>query len=148
VKKIFTILVALIAFYNSSIAQCNQELWKHVYHPNRLVIYKKCVIVTGVIFAVKKEKDGDYHIQLKLDKGQPRFLNTKNMTVQKGCLVIEPICIKTPTQADAIQPCKNCPTIQIPKKGDHVKVTGSFVRDSEGNHGWNEIHPVSAIEIL
>ena len=44
---------------------------------------------------------GDYHIQLKLDPGQPRFLNTKNMTKQKGCLVMEPICIKPVTQEDA-----------------------------------------------
>lgn len=27
-----------------------------------------------------------------------------------------------------------------------VKVTGSYVHDVEGGHGWMEIHPVTSIE--
>ena len=100
----------------------------------------------GVINAMKKEKDGDYHIQLQLDPGQPRFLNQRNMDAQDGCLVLEIICYNKVTQPDAVDACKSCPeNVTIPKKGDHVQVTGSFVKDLEANHGWNEIHPVSAI---
>jgi hypothetical protein len=36
--------------------------------------------------------------------------------------------------------------VAIPKKGDHVAVTGTFVHDVEGGHGWMEIHAVTKIE--
>lgn len=99
--------------------------------------------------AMKKEADGDYHIQMQIDPGQRGFINQRNIDAQKGCLVLEIICYNKVTQADAKDPCKDCPeNVQVPKVGDHVKVTGSFVKDLEGNHGWNEIHPVSSIETL
>ena len=133
-----------------ALAQCNPALWNHVYHPDRFTVWKRCKTVTGVILdAKRKEADGDYHIHLKLDPGQPRLLNQKNMNRQKGCLVLEIICVNPVTQDDAIGPCKHCPhSVIIPKTGDHVKVTGSFVLDNQGGHGWNEIHPVFKLEIL
>src|SRR3979490_2004356 len=101
--------------------------WQHVYHPNRFTVWKRCTTVTGVIKKRKKEADGDYHIQLLLDPGQPRFLNQRNMDAQNGCLVLEIVCFNKVTQVDAIQACKNCPeNVTIPKTGDHVRVTGSF----------------------
>jgi hypothetical protein len=52
------------------------------------------------------------------------------------------------TQADAKQPCRGFTNaVTIPKKGDRVKVTGSYVHDVEGGHGWMELHPVTAIEL-
>jgi hypothetical protein len=150
-KKISILVAALLVNFNSLMAQpnCSATLWSHVYHPNRFTLWKKCTSVTGVIMHLKKEADGDYHIQLKLDPGQPRFLNQRNMDIQKGCLVLEIICFNKVTQVDAIQPCKRCSrNITVPGRGDHVKVTGSFVKDLERNHGWNEIHPVSLIEAL
>jgi hypothetical protein len=130
-------------------AQCNSSLWKHVYHPERFIKYG-CRTVTGVVALIRPhEKDGDFHVCLKLDKGQPRYLNQKNMDHQRGCLVLEIICISPVTQQDAIRPCKKCPQpVKCPKKGDHIKVTGTFVTDTDGGHGWNEIHPVSTIEKL
>src|SRR5712692_4591227 len=51
------------------------------------------------------------------------------------------------THADASQPCQGLTNqVAIPKKGDHVAVTGTFVHDIEGGHGWMEIHPVTLIE--
>ena len=148
-KKYFLIIFVFISAFQFSFAQCRTELWRFVYHPDRFTVYKKCFTITGTVMHKKKEADGDYHIRLKLDAGQPRMLNQKNMDKQGGCLVLEIICMKEPTQEDAIQPCRHCPTdIFVPKVGDHVKVTGSFVKDNEGNHGWNEIHPVSTIEKL
>jgi hypothetical protein len=146
---VFVLLFLNCGVLHAQTPNCSSTIWKHVYHPDRFTIWKNCTTVTGVIMDLKKEADGDYHIQLKLDPRQPRFLNQRNMDIQKGCLVLEIVCYNKVTQADAIQPCKNCSqNITIPKKGDHVKVTGSFVKDNEGNHGWNEIHPVSVIELL
>jgi hypothetical protein len=153
-KKLFifsgVLFLSLISSYKSSAQNdCDGSLWKHVYHPNRFTVWKQCKTVTGVIRLKRREADGDYHVQLKLDGGQPRFLNQRNMNAQNGCLVLEVICTNRVTQADAINPCKRCPNnIEVPKNGTHVKVTGTFVLDNEGNHGWNEIHPVYKIEIL
>ena len=33
----------------------------------------------------------------------------------------------------------------FPPDGQHVKILGSFVLDTEANHGWTEIHPVTSI---
>lgn len=153
-KRIFFFAVVLLFSVFSSYKlyaqnDCDGSLWKFVYHPARLTVWQKCKTVTGVILHKKAEADGDYHIQLKLDPGQPRLLNQKNMDKQNGCLVLEVICTKKVTQADAIKPCKTCPNnITVPQNGTHVKVTGTFVLDTQANHGWNEIHPVYKIEVL
>ena len=36
--------------------------------------------------------------------------------------------------------------VELPKVGDHVKVTGSYVIDS--HNGWAEIHPITEIVII
>lgn len=131
---------------------CDASLWQHVYNPSRLQVIKKCVVVTGTIVHSKAEKDGDRHIQLKLD---PQFkssdwLNAQNKTHQGGNLVIEPICVGEVIQPDAIAACKGFKsTVSVPKPGTHVKVVGSFILDTENpGHHWQEIHPVSSIEVL
>jgi len=147
-SSILTLLLVTItcAAWSQS---CDASLWQHVYKPERFTVWKRCTSVTGVIKAMKKEADGDFHIQMKIDAGQRGFINQRNIDAQKGCLVLEIICFNPVKQADAKQICKNCPeNVEIPKVGDHVKVTGSFVKDLEGNHGWNEIHPVSSINEL
>ena len=126
---------------------CDTSLWQHVYHKKRLLLKEQCKTVTGIVISKKKEKDGDFHIKLKLDKGQENLLNTKNLNNQDSCLVIEPICVNKVTQADALDFCEWCINhIFIPNKGQHVKVTGSYVLDSK--HGWMEIHPVTEILFL
>jgi hypothetical protein len=66
----------------------SKTLMKHVYHPDRLVGQKGCITVTGVIVKKLKEKDGDFHVRLKLDPGQDADLkNEKNNSVQGGNLV-------------------------------------------------------------
>jgi hypothetical protein len=98
---------------------------------------------------MRVEKDGDYHIQLTLDPGQPAApVNARNKQVQHGCLVLEPICKAKVTQPDAIQPCKGTPKIKVPAIGSHVSVVGSYVKDTESNHGWMEIHPVTKITVI
>jgi hypothetical protein len=123
-------------------------LMKHVYHPDRLVPAKGCVTVTGVIVKKLKEKDGDFHVRLKLDPGQDADLvNDKNNEIQGGNLVFEPICVNPVTQNSAKAACKHFhQKIMLPNKGDRVSVTGMHMLDSE--HGWLEIHPVTSITVL
>src|SRR5436309_2548462 len=98
---------------------------------------------------MRVEKDGDYHIQLTLDADQPASLvNSRNKKVQHGCLVLEPICKGKVTQADAIQPCKGAMKIKVPAIGSHVSVIGTYVKDTESNHGWMEIHPVTNSTVI
>jgi len=123
----------------------SKALMKHVYHPDRLVEQKGCVTVTGVIVKKLKEKDGDFHVRLKLDPGQDGdLINDKNVEIQGGNLVFEPICVNKVTQKTAMAACKKFhQKISLPNKGDHVEVTGIHMLDTE--HGWLEIHPVTKI---
>jgi hypothetical protein len=118
---------------------------KHVYHPDRMVEQKGCITATGIIVKKLKEKDGDFHVRLKLDPGQDAdLINDKNVSVQGGNLVFEPICVNKVTQESAMKACKNFhQKISLPNKGDHVEVTGIHMLDTE--HGWLEIHPVTKI---
>jgi hypothetical protein len=103
--------------------------------------------VTGTIESIRVEKDGDYHIRLKVDAQFSNLINSANVKGQYGDLVLEPICQKPITQQDAIAACANFhQNISIPSVGTHVNVTGSYVLDKE-HGGWAEIHPVTSIII-
>jgi hypothetical protein len=75
-------------------------------------------------------------------------LNIINRLHTHGHLVVEVICQgDTPSGGDAVAACAGfTPQVAIPKAGDHVRVTGAYVTDRD--NGWNEIHPVTRIEIL
>jgi hypothetical protein len=82
-----------------------------------------------------------------LDVGQSGFLNAKNMSDQHGDLVVEPVCMHSVTQSDAVAACKGyISPSKIPPVGSHVKVTGSFVLYTA--HGWLELHLISSIGIV
>jgi len=139
-------LILLLLLSSAAFAQqCDATLWDHIYHKSRLHVLKQCVTVTGTIDrACRKEKDGDWHCFLKLDPQFEWMLNDGNRNKQFGDLVIEPICVTPPTQADAIDVCKgfsqNFPDIKV---GNRVEVTGDYVLDAQ--HGHNEIHPISKL---
>lgn len=115
----------------------------HVYNPDRLQLLAPCVTVTGTVDVIRVEKDGDLHILLRLDAGQDKYLNAKNVTAEEGDLVLEPVCVRPPTQTDAIPACSGYTNpLPIPAVGVHVAVTGAWVLDLD--HGWQEIHPVYA----
>jgi hypothetical protein len=124
---------------------CDQTLWKHVYNPNRLQVVAPCKSVLGIIESKRVERDGDYHIRVKLDSPFSNLINSANIKNQFGDLVVEPICVNPVTQTDAISACQNFhQNISIPPTGTHVNITGSYVLDKE--HGmWAEIHPVTSI---
>ncbi len=147
-----------VAAAKPTLANCDQSLWAHVYHPTRLVVQNPCVTVTGVIVdatngkrkdGVRQEDDGDTHGWLKLDSGQTAFLNDGNRNAEGGNLVFEIVCmfkVKTPDDAKIAckAPFKN--KVVLPPVGSHVAITGSWVQD-ENHDKWFEIHPVTSIVI-
>ena len=84
---------------------CNAELWDHVYRKTRLRIVEGCIAVTGTIRHIKRETDGDDHIQLAVDPEFAKLLNERNRTAQGDTLILEPICQGPVTQADAEAAC-------------------------------------------
>lgn len=126
---------------------CNAHLWDHVYNKQRLHVIAPCTTVTGKVQEIRKEHDGDWHTLLKLDPGFESMLNAKNISNEKGDLVIEPMCAGPVSQQDTLN-AKVCKSFsqKFPalKVGNCVKVTGAFVLDTE--HGHNEIHPVTSVQ--
>lgn len=113
----------------------------HVYSPDRLKLLAACVTVTGTVAVIRSETDGDLHVLLKLDPGEEKYLNAKNISAELGDLVLEPVCVRSPTQADAIPACAGYANpLLIPAVGSHVSVSGAWVLDQD--HGWQELHPV------
>ena len=126
---------------------CDSDIWKYVYNPSRLKLINKCISVTGVIEESSANDDGDHHMLLKLDSGQEGLLTNMNVNKKQGNLVIEAVCANNTTLKKVGTTCNGYTNkIQIPKLGAHVKVTGSLVNDT--HNGWNEIHPITKIEII
>ena len=137
---------------------CDHSLWSHVYAgdprrfsrpQDRLQVIQDCVSVTGTIESARPEKDGDFHIRLRLDPQYRSMLNAKNRSGQHGALVVEPVCMNTVKQRDTLAEhvCDGfSQQVYTPDMvGNHVRVTGAYVTDME--HGWTEIHPVTFIGI-
>src|SRR6266446_383589 len=155
-KRLTIEVLVLLLAASCAYGQCVDSLWKHVYNPQRLQVYQLCMSVTGTIVdathgkrkdGVRKEADGDCHGWLKLDPGQEKYLNAGNMSGEEGNLVYEVVCLFPVTQKDAVSACKGFKnTVKLAPVGGHVKMSGSWVQDD--NHAkWNEIHPVSKIEV-
>ena len=143
---------------SDSMQGCGDGLWKHVYHPTRLIVRNDCVTVTGTIVdatadqshhqqdGVRHEGDGDTHGWIKVDAQFSDLINAGNTSDEEGNLVFELVCHYTVKQDDAKAPCQGFTDhTKIPPVGSHVAVRGTFV--TEKNHAkWNEIHPVSSIK--
>ena len=130
----------------ASAAGCSSSFLQHTYNPARLLSLKPCIKATGTVEVIRHEKDGDWHVLLRLDKGQSGLLNDGNLRLQKGDLVVEPQCVGAVVQPDAIAPCQGATPpagIQLIKIGAHITVTGPWVNDLQ--HGWLEIHGPSVI---
>ena len=132
---------------NNTAIDCDTTFWKYVYNPERLQVIDKCKTVTGIIEESSADEDGDQHMLLKLDNGQEDLLTKRNTKKKQGDLVLEAVCANKTTLGKVGNTCNGyINKIQIPKLGDHVKVTGSLVNDT--HNGWNEIHPITKIEII
>jgi hypothetical protein len=126
---------------------CDTSLWQHVYNPERLAVRNACLRVTGVIESVRRERDGDDHIRIKLDSAYSNLIDGENVARQDGDLVVEPVCENHVTQTDAKAACRDYHSdIAVPPVGSHVAIVGSYVLDSD--HGWMEIHPVTSRRVI
>lgn len=125
---------------------CDPTLWSHVYNPSRLQVVSSCVEVTGSVVLVRKEADGDAHIQLALDPQFANMTNGANDNAQGGNLILEPICVFPVTQQDAIAACAGFKSpVSVPGVGQRVDTWGVYVLDTSPNHGWMEVHAPSGI---
>lgn len=126
---------------------CSSDLWNHVYDKGRLHIIQQCTAVDGRVVFIHYNADGDVHIAL--DPEDKSVLNLVNAMHAHRQLVVEAICDHPPSPMNsyAQAACKDFRSaITIPKVGDRIRVTGSYVTDRD--NGWNEIHPATRIEVL
>ncbi len=122
---------------------CGTALWRHVYHPDRLRLVRRCMTVRGRVTELRWEPDGDLHILLAT---RPGLVNADNDRYEHGDLVLEEICQGSVTQADAVAACRGVPhDLTVPSVGERVSVSGPYVLDAD--HGWMEIHPVTNLTI-
>jgi len=127
------------------VADCNADLWKHVYSPQRLAVVEACTAVEGRVVSVHRAADGDLHIGL--DPEQKSTLNLINVMHAQRHLVVEVVCDHSPRDEEAAGACAGYTSqIAAPRTGDRVRITGSYVTDRD--NGWNEIHPVSRIDSI
>jgi len=127
---------------------CDPSLWRHVYHPARLRVVRPCLTVEGTIAHVAREADGDTHVRLTPDAAYRWTLRPANSTGQHGDLVLEPVCVRSPTQVDAVAACTGYRSpVAVPAVGTHVRVTGAYVYDLD-HGGWAELHPVTTIRVV
>ena len=126
-------------------SECDANLWKHVYEPERLKVIEQCTAVEGRVASVHRAADGDLHIGL--DPEQKSVLNLINVMHAHRRLIVEAVCDHVTTKPAPASACAGFTSaISAPTVGDRVRVTGSYVTDRDD--GWNEIHPVTKIEVL
>ncbi|MDE2099709.1 MAG: hypothetical protein KGL39_20825 [Patescibacteria group bacterium] len=130
----------------------------NVYHPQRLIVQATCVTAKGTVLAVLHEDDGDLHIWLAPgDDATAKLLRPTNVYQGKPALVVEivpadqPGCImgQPPRPAEGTKDFGVCTgrAIRTPKRGDMVRVVGTYNLDKE--HGlWGELHPVWSVETI
>lgn len=122
----------------------------YVYHPARLKVLAACTYASGVVAAIRTEADGDRHILVMPDPPYAGLVNAANSGVELGDLVVEPVCVGTVTQADAIAICATDPDpldMSGLAIGQHVWLTGRYVNDLD-HGGWAELHPLYAWGLL
>lgn len=135
-----------------------------VYLPSRLLVKDRCVTVTGRVDCVRREPDGDVHIELGLSRRYRHLLTPANAF--QRCpghpgphLVVEiipqhgdlPFPDNSATRAGFVTP-------KAPKPGQRIKVTGPYVWDTNtlhdliypGRHvaNWAEVHPAWNVTVL
>jgi hypothetical protein len=134
-----------------------------VYFPHRLKVKRRCVTVSGIVDCLRREPDGDVHIELRVDRAYRRLLTSANAFQRcpghKGPhLVVEII-----PQGEGLPFPDNSASLagfvtpKAPRVGAHIRVTGPYVWDSNTLHdlifpgknvsNWAEIHPAWNIEV-
>ena len=93
---------------------------------DHLILLQRCVTAFGRVLLILHAPDGDTHISVLPDRGYWPLLDTHNLALQGGTLVVE------------VAPADRA-RVRIPTLGAHVRVTGAYVTDRV--HGWRELHP-------
>ena len=117
---------------------------RYVYNPSRLAVQAACIRVTGTVEAIRHEADGDLHILLALDSAYVHLLRPANQGEELGDLVVEPVCVRSVSQTDAIALCASDPDPfpgPFPVVGERIWMEGRYVFDLE-HGGWAELHPL------
>jgi hypothetical protein len=135
-----------------------------VYLSGRLHLLDRCRTVTGTVDCFKAEPDGDIHVRLRVDPQYAGLLTPANgLQTCAGHpgphLVVEII----PQRAQGVLFRTNNAqsggfiTPANPAAGDHIRVTGPYVIDTNSLHrilyhgqaaeNWAEIHPAWAIGV-
>lgn len=117
---------------------------KYVYNPRRLQVVTACLQVTGTVAAIRTEADGDLHILIALDPAYVHLLRPTNQGEELGDLVVEPVCVRSVSQSDAINTCAadGDPIGSVPATvGEHIWLQGRYVFDLQ-HGGWAELHPL------
>jgi len=119
----------------------------YIYNPDRLTVRAACVRVTGTVLAIRTEADGDLHVRVQLDAPFRGMLTPGNQQQCGqgvcGLLVVEPICVHSVTQTDAIAICAADPdpVRSLPTVGAHIWLEGRYVLDRD-HYDWAELHPL------
>ena len=135
-------------------SECDISLWKFIPTPSRLKVVNPCMSITGIVDVIRLHPpDGDTNLGIKLDSQYRALLTKANFSSKliHGDMWVEMICQHKNTSDNPVKKggCKGYdgPHFIVPKKGQHVNVTGSYVLDiREGGHA--EIHPVSSIKLI
>jgi hypothetical protein len=113
---------------------CQHHPLRRVYNPKRLTVIQKCAEATGTVVAWRREHDGDYHVNMRLEGD---WVNAANVRGQHGNTVVEFV-----------------PRDPKPKRffaGQRLHLQGTKVYDEQHKrkaeqHGWIELHPVFKAE--
>lgn len=99
------------------------------------------VTVTGTVVMVKREGDGDDHINIIPDPGSQWALAQH----QTKCFFFDggP---QTELVTEETRDTRHSGVLPQAEVGDHVRIRGPWVDDLV--HHWNEIHPVRDLEVL
>ena len=135
---------------STSSSSCSDpaSISSHIYNSYRLQIVKSCITASGTVDRVIYEADGDVHLRTNLDPAYSNLTNSGNEGYpNNGDLVVEIICVNTPSQTDAIPACQNYTNqIPVPSAGQHITITGPYVLDTD-HYDWAEIHPVYSLVV-
>ncbi|MBC7462572.1 MAG: hypothetical protein H7287_14550 [Thermoleophilia bacterium] len=112
-----------------------------VYAPQRLKMLNPDVTVTGTVVHVKREGDGDDHINIIPDPDS-RWTLAQHPTK----FLIFHGAPQTELVTEETRNTRHSGELPQAKVGDHVRIRGPWVDDLV--HNWNEIHPVQDIQVL
>ena len=127
---------------------CDTLFIEHTYNWHNLNLKLRCVTMTGTVQLIlppSQTGDGDSHIYILPDAGYDSLVYSP--TTFPTWLNVEETCTGTPLDTTVDPYCANWPNpLYLPNVGERVRCTGPWVFDP--THGWNEIHPVSGMELL